>query len=116
MADSSPLLDLIAAERPGATVEVLDVGKSLVVGLSGPSGKIWIALDHRPSSLSAEHVLGCVANMMVCCLSSGEECHYRCRNERRVTAGRMKKFLGQAGFQRFVENAPIVVGGQPTPT
>ena len=111
MAESSSLLEVITSECPGSEVEVLEVGECLVVGLGHDSEKLWIALDHRPSSESAEHLLGCVANMMVCCLNCKDDRQYQCRHERRVTAGRLKKFLGESGFQRFVQSAPIVVGG-----
>jgi len=47
---------------------------------------------------------------MVCCLNCDGEADWHCHYEHRVLANNMRVFLGDAGFQRFLENAPIVTG------
>jgi len=112
MAEPSTLLGLIMGECPGLEVQLRDVGKCLVVGLSRPQQTVWLALDHKPAPTTVEHALTCLANMMACCLNCADDCLYHCRNERRVMARRLRNLLGEPGFQRFVENAPIIAGGR----
>jgi hypothetical protein len=115
MAKASTLLDVVSDIRPGVRVELLSAGKYMVVGFHAADDKVWIPLSYRPDNDSPESLLGSVANMMACCLNCDGEADWHCHFEHRVLANKMRKFLGDAGFLRFLENAPIVTG-QPAET
>jgi len=110
VAEASTLLDVVGDIRPGVRVELLSAGKYMVVGFSAADDKVWIPLSYRPENDSPESLIGTVANMMVCCLNCDGEADWHCHYEHRVLANNMRVFLGDAGFQRFLENAPIVTG------
>ena len=110
MADTTSLVELVNEERPGTEIDILNDGKNFVVGFHCQTEKVWIALSYHPPRHFPEDVLGCLANMMICCLHCPEETHELCHHEFRVVASRLRKFLGDKGFQRFLDNAPIVAG------
>jgi hypothetical protein len=114
MEERQSLLQIVSTARPGATIDTFPVGKLLVVGLTYQAKKTWIALDHYPSGGGVEDILGCLANMLVCCDHCGELTHGRCYFEHRLISERMRRFLGDQGYEKFLAHAPIR-RGRPTP-
>ncbi len=112
MEEPQSLLEIVSAARPGATIETFPVGKLLVVGFTHQSTKMWIALDHHPDSGGLEGILGCIANILVICDNCVEVMLPRCHFEHRVISERMRKFLGDRGYEEFRAHAPIR-GGWP---
>ncbi len=110
MGPRTALLDVVLSERPGTHVEAFTVGKSLVVGLQCRAKKVWIALDRSPESPRVEDALRHVANTLVCCQHCANGRHLLCHQEHRVIASRLRRFLGETGFQRFLASAPVAAG------
>lgn len=99
--------EIVATACPNASVEALDVGRSLVVGFHGGGQTVWIALDHRPRGGNLEEILGCVANMLAFCENCNESGFPACHQQYRIISERMRRFLGNDHYQRFVANAPV---------
>jgi hypothetical protein len=113
MEEPQLLLQIVAAARPGATIDTFPVGKLLVVGFTYQAKKTWIALDHYPRDGGVEGILGCLANTLVCCDHCSEWVHGRCYFEHRLISERMRKFLGDQSYEDFLAHAPIR-RGRPT--
>jgi hypothetical protein len=109
------LQEIVAAACPQASVEALDVGRSLVVGFHGPEQTVWIALDRRPREGTMEEILGCVANMLVFCENCNERGYPACHQQYRIISERLRRFLGNDHYQRFVANAPARRGMEHRP-
>ena len=107
MAAQTLLKEIVLTACPGASLETIDVGRSLVVGFHGPDQTVWVALDQRPRSPSVEAALGCVANMLVFCENCKEVAFPACHQQYRIISERLRRFLGNDHYQRFVANAPV---------
>jgi hypothetical protein len=113
---TASLLDLVVEERPGTQIETTVIGKSLLIGFRHGVRTLWIALDKpTPTRVveNVEEILGFLANQLVLCQNCKNTfsaacicCHY----EHRVMARRLREFLGESGYQRFLAHAPLVVG------
>jgi hypothetical protein len=115
MSETNPgesLTNLILREKPGTNIEVLKTGKALVVGLHHQSDDVWMALSYQPASVDVESALGSVANMLVCCQNCTHWAPHLCHQEYRLTSHRLRQFLGEAGYQRFLAGAPIHRSGR----
>lgn len=99
--------DIVTAACPDASLETIDVGRSLVVGFHGGGKTVWIALDQRPRGQGMEEMLGCVANMLVFCENCKEFGFPACHQQYRIISERLRRFLGNDLYQRFVANAPV---------
>jgi hypothetical protein len=108
------LLEVVRQARPGAQVDATRSGKYVVVGFHCAGEDVWIPLEHDAGTDLPERLLAKVANMLTCCLHPPESCSATCHHEHRLMANRLKQFLGDAGFRRFLENAPIATGRATT--
>lgn len=107
--DGLSLQDVVLRHRPGTVTDIRSAGKESVLCFFGGSEELFLALDHDLARKSVENVLVSIANMLACC----HHCTNRglrsilCRSEYRLTSRRLREFLGAAGYQEFVANAPI---------
>lgn len=113
--EGTSLQDIVLDACPDASLETLEIGRATVVGFHAPDNTVWVALDERPPCPTIEQALGCVANMLVFCESCRETAFPTCHQEYRVTAERLRRFLGDDHYWRFVAHAPVQPQGGGTP-
>ena len=110
MAEQQSLVEMLSVESPGVEIDAFMMHRTPTVSFRRESQKVWIALEDHPRPDGIEGALRLVANMLVCCHDCKSDPDSSCYQAISMTAERLQELLGESGYRKLLENAPIRVG------